>query len=892
MSTNIETNTLQNTIDTVMENEKNDLTLREYVTQVENKFWSDSQRDIATVTNTFQTAVYSDAWSEDDEKHQETEPVQLSLDLDATSEEATTQSDSKTDPEYVDTDRDDKEFIDYRRISRAAESTSRFTKLMQERFSREKSWVSESLTTILFGSWLQRRRLLGFLNKRMKYLNMDAKFEISALKADRSYILKDLNTTTGLTPENEHVVTGLLELLVRIYNILDIDEEQVIRAFEKEKKIKKRKGPLLSRRSFLIQAGLLGAGAVAAYSKAPDMVFDEATRENLKLIGTRAIKDGEGLKLPTAYTHIHELFNNNEYSLQNFFSDEQWQEIASALNGFINMFYIQEYSEAEYPKKIDVYTQEFIATIVEASEQYGVPLGINLMLIKIAYEKFAELETYQQEELPTYHAQSLMKTLAAVFKGDSAVTAELVHPLAARFSFDSKNWKSLLGKKADVTFSQSDVTSVLEMPARMASPKLPMKYLEVIRLLLSTLGMHDVEVERYVDGYRLVPAHKEFVDQNEPEYGQACQQLIEARDKITKIREEIYNLIVLFVKGDPDERISAIRFQNNSESNIDLPKKLLEEIGISETQTDSWQYVHFTKVWANAVMVNDDRNVPYNPKLFYERTAFTYEYTDMPSEQFILEQFLNDKLFVLMDKMYLDPNAEEKTRERYLQLKQLRAQHGQLIREVHAKQAVVEQILVAKDTDPNFQLHIGTAFVSTLYQKATDVLGLKIEGQNKYNRDLQGLILFAIATIREISPVQTLTEIDSADSMKSPLIDPVYHERKVIEGLQQFIEEAKKRGLLTEDPSKDFPQFAELLESLINNSSGMIGIDNASPMRSSWGELKDTLFATFAAYPAYGYYDGIYSSEGYKEPSRKNEDIQRNGDPYGGDLPDQFSGKE
>ena len=127
--------------------------------------------------------------------------------------------------------------------------------------------------------------------------------------------------------------------------------------------------------------------------------------------------------------------------------------------------------------------------------------------------------------------------------------------------------------------------------------------------------------------------------------------------------------------------------------------------------------------------------------------------------------------------------------------------------------------------------------------------------------------------------------------MKSPLIDPVYHERKVIEGLHQFIEEAKKRGLLTEDPSKDFPRFVGLVESLINNNSNMAGIDDASPLRSSWGELKDTLFLVFAAYPTYGYYDGIYSSEGYKEPSKKSEDMQRNGDPYGGDLPQQFPGK-
>jgi hypothetical protein len=808
---------------------------KQYVSEIEARFWLDSDQSVSSVIAKFLYVVYNDMNASSDQT------------LDTTTI-------SRDQPQA---------------INNRTETISRFSELVKGRFEREKDWVSRSLNVLLFGNLLQRLQFYNELKKRAKKVGHNVDYLLSRLKADRSKCLEVLQSSDSCVEANKHLVESLLKILVTVYDTLRIDDQQIVSELKAKKEIlPEKKERLFSRREFLIGSGLAAAG-VGALAAAPGLVYDEATRANLKLIGQRVIEEMDTSKMPDVYSVFSELFKNNEYSLQNYFSEDQWGHILNALNGFSTMYHYQEYSKQEFSKPIDEYAQEFLKTIVQVSKDYCMPLGINLMLIKIAHEKFFGIDTYQQEEIPTYHAQTMMKTLAALFQGDSSTTAELVHPLAAKFRFKPRNWQSLLGLRDNESgsFSRADITSVLAMPGRMLSPKLPMSYFEVIRMLLPTLGMHDVEVERYVNGYRSVLEHKNYINDKEPEYAAACEQLIQARDAITALRQNIYNLVLELVTSDPDKRMDVFTIRNGISDDQQPLVKYMREIGISTEQVDSWQYVHFTKTWLNAIHHNGDRDIPFDSKLFYLNTGKVHAYDSSPPEEILLEQFLNDKFFNLLDRMYTDESTDQNIKGLYLQLKTLREQHAQAIREVHYAQAIVEKILVKKDTDLTFQIHIGTAFIKSLYQMVEKELNFELSDAIKFDRDLQGFILFAICTIREISPVKVLTTFDNADSIKSPIIDAVYDEQKVLAALKGFIREAQGYGLLGKDYKEQFLRFATLLLSAEGTPISMHISDLDDDTEVEWTKIVAKYFKQFSGFPEIGYNDGKNASEGYKEPA-------------------------
>ena len=632
---------------------------------------------------------------------------------------------------YQQTDDDENSVFAHKQLNEKLALSSSATDKLSAAFKLENNWVETTFSELIAGNrikrWLSLRKLRWFKNEAQMWPRAMETLE------DAVHKLLALKKNTHFTAEDTERVISVLQSLVELYRQDPIfEQEQREHELKEEKKRRRKK---LSRRNFLIG----GTAAVAAtvlggWQLSQD---DSAVGQHAKLIGGRnypEVSDAElnqQVDLGEYRRYLDELFTNNTYQLRELFSQAQWGHVRYALEKVTTNFYTQRYIDQESHPSLKVIAEQYVSSLQEAAQMYDLPFGLLLQFVRIASEKYNERQVYQQEELPTYRAQTIIKTVLALFSGDSHISAELQHPFATKF------------KLTDT------MTGFLAWQLQALNPKLPVKFDELIRLPLPTVLGHDVEVKRYIDGLKTLPI-------------------------ADLVAEQVLN------------------------------KKFLRVLGGICRATDA--PVTFTDAYHRLIQLHTD-------------------YTH------------------------------------------------QLVR-VHAAQARVEKELIAHEGDPVFEAHVGTAFIKTLYDQVAETLGATITEENQFDRDAQGIFALLMGMIREITPTRLLVQVNSADSIKSPLVDAVYNERKVLEVLKKTIVTAEKVGHMHGARLQQLYQVYSMFNNLQNDlSKDGTKIDPNAP-DETWTYLAEYVYAPMKSHPPYGFNDGKSLAEGYFENSEAEVERQ------------------
>ncbi len=739
--------------------------------------------------------------------------------------------------------------------------TDRISAAVEEKLSLEKEWVLDVLKQLLSDKRAVRNGIVKNLQKQLKLYGGMENTWLPELTYNQKCLLQ-LKNADKLKLSDAAFVRSLLQVLTNLFN------EHAEFAHEvKGKRLAKKHAPILKRAVTRRQLMKLGAGAATAavagglLNSWKDTPHGSAVLENAKLIGTRdeytKVDPAEFGLTDAPSVWLERAFSENTYSLKEYFSYGQWDDVRNALLQFTKLFYTQTYADSEVRPDEVVFTQQLVEEIVHSAEKYSVPVGVALQFWKIASEKFFEIDVYQQEEIPTYTAQTLFGTIGALFNGDSEFMSDIVSAMASRFS------------------PMSSGVGALAAVARVSSARLPMTHNEAARILQPTVGSHDSEVSRYAKAYTQIPAHKTEIDAEFPAYGIECAKLGEAQKKLQEKRVEVFAGMQKLVDADVQKKL--LGFNNgaiNDASNTTTT--LLTEIGLSPKNIDSWQFTHFTRTWEAVQDLQEGRTLPYDPDLLYP-AVFDYQYyLSITPLALMGEQFLNNKYFSVLERMFTSEDATAEERQAFTNLARLRAEHAVLMQQLDAQQARTEGLLTQKEYDAQFQAQVGTGFVATLYAATAEALGYTTPSNEVFNRDAQGFMVLMTSLVREITPSNFLITIDSADSIKSPAVDAIFNERKVLEQIKQVIESALRRGLITDHPAVNFAPFHKLLFSLISlNINAQHDRDHSEPAHfddDEWRLLLNEEFKKFNSWPNYGMYDGLNSSVGYLYPSANEEE--------------------